>query len=68
MADCGYRSKATECNFMGAGPDGMLGGCSVQTSDAWYDITMSGSNFQATRVCSKYPPEGYCGCSDYGIY
>ena len=67
MAECSWRSKATECNRLGRGPDD-IGGCSVETSDGWYDIKMRGSRFRATQVCEKYPAPGYCSCSDYGIY
>ncbi len=67
MADCGYKSKASECNGLGGDADG-YGGCSVETSDAWFDIRISGSRLSGEKVCSKYPPAGYCGCDDYGIY
>ena len=67
MAGCGYRSKASECNGLGGTADG-FSGCSVETSDAWFDIRISGSSVSAQKVCEKYPPEGYCGCDDYGIY
>ena len=67
LADCGWKSKARECNSLGVRADG-LGGCSVETSAGWFDINISGSRVSATKVCSKFPPEGYCGCSDYGIY
>ena len=43
-------------------------GCSVETSDAWYNIKIDDSRISWEKVCSKYPPDGYCGCSDYGIY
>ena len=67
LADCGWKSKASECNGFGGQADGW-GGCSVETSDAWFDIKISGSQVSASKVCEKYPPQGYCGCSDYGIY
>ena len=63
---CGYRSKASQCGSFGKA-DG-LGGCSVETSDAWYDIRISYGSINAEKVCEKYPPDGYCGCDDYGIY
>ena len=67
MADCGWRSKASECNGYGGDADD-YGGCSVETSDAWYNIKINGGRISGEKVCSKYPPVGYCGCSDYGIY
>ena len=42
--------------------------CSVESSDAWYNIKIDDGRISGEKVCSKYPPDGYCGCSDYGIY
>ena len=68
VAQCSYRSKANECNGISGMADG-LSGCSVETSDAWYDIKINDyGRSSIKKVCEKYPSEGYCGCSDYGIY
>ena len=67
LAGCGYRQKPGECNSFGNDADD-YGGCSVETRDGWYAIEIKGSRISGQKVCSKYPPEGYCGCSDYGIY
>jgi hypothetical protein len=66
MADCGYKSK-DECNSYGNDADD-YGGCSVETSNAWFDIKIRSGRVSATKICEKYPPDGYCGCDDYGIY
>ena len=67
IAGCGFKSKASECNGFGGEADD-FGGCSVETSNAWFDIKINGSQINAVKVCEKNPPEGYCGCNDYGIY
>ena len=67
VANCGWRTKENECNGYGGDADS-YSGCSVETSDAWYNIKIDGGRISGEKVCSKYPPDGYCGCSDYGIY
>ena len=67
IADCGYRTKASECNGIGGDADD-YSGCSVETSNGWYNIKISSGSISGELVCRKFPGDGYCGCSDYGIY
>ena len=68
LANCTGRSKGSECNSFGGTADG-FSGCAVETRDGWYTINISqyGSS-SIKKICSKNPPSGYCGCSDFGIY
>lgn len=67
LADCGSRYKANECNSRGGDVDDYRG-CSVEASDAWYNIRMWNGRLESEKVCDKNPPSGYCGCAVYGIY
>ena len=48
MADCGWRNKASECNGYSGDADD-YGGCSVATSDAWYNIKIDGDRISGER-------------------
>ena len=67
MADCGIAARRVSGNGYGGDADD-YGGCSVEISDAWYDIKISSGQISGKRLCTKFPAPGYCGCSDYGIF
>jgi len=64
---CGYKSKSSNCGGFGGKADS-YGGCSVETSDAYYNVQIRGGRARVSKICSKNPPSGYCGCADYGIF
>ena len=67
LADCGSRYSANECNSRGWDADDYRG-CSVESTDSWYNIRILNGRFESEKVCDKNQPGGYCGCAVYGIY
>lgn len=67
LADCGSRYRANECNSRGADADDYRG-CSVESTDSWYNIRILNGRFESEKVCDKNPPGGYFAFAAYGIY
>jgi hypothetical protein len=67
LADCGSRYRSNECNSRGWDADDYRG-CSVESTDSWYNIRILNGRFESEKVCDKNQAGGYCGCAVYGIY
>ena len=67
LADYGSRYRANECNSRGADGDDYRG-CSVESTDSWYNISILNGRFESEKVCDKNPPGGYFAFAVYGIH
>ena len=67
LADCGSCYRANECNSRGADSDDSRG-CSVNSTDSWYNIRILNGRFESEKVCDKNPPGGYFAFAVYGIH
>ena len=67
LADCGSCYRANECNSRGAYSDDHRG-CSVDSTDSWYNIRMLIGRFESEKVCDKNPPGSCFAFAVYGIH